>query len=181
MASSTETLPTGENVTVVYLGRGGSAHILYYLHKVRRGLATDRDRDTYKNMESTYSMRLAEFVATAVPDADAIIQIPSSRDDADPYLLKLLTRIKSLENLSGSITRAGKVKAADDDTTVEQLVADLTYRATGKEVEIRSLVILDETYGTGKSVAALLQVLRANGLRGPSECKVTVAVALKVK
>jgi hypothetical protein len=77
-----ETLPTGETATLLYLGRGGSSYILYYLHKLRRGTATEDDHHAYEAMLPTYSNRLADLVAAVAPDADALIMIPSSRDDA---------------------------------------------------------------------------------------------------
>lgn len=176
-----ETLPTGEAATLLYLGSGGSSYILYYLHKLRRGTATEDDRRAYEAMLPTNSIRLADLVAAVVPDADALIMIPSSRDDAKPYFQKILGRLKSPADLSAAMTRAGKVKEADAETTIEKIAADMSYRPTGGESEIKSLIIVDETYGTGKSVAATLKVLRENGLQHGDKCKITIAVALRVK
>jgi predicted amidophosphoribosyltransferase len=56
-----------------------------------------------------------------------------------------------------------------------------SYTTCTSSAEAKSLVIVDETYGTGKSVAATLKVLRENGLQHSDKCKITIAVALKVK
>jgi hypothetical protein len=167
-----ETLPTGEAATLLYLGRGGSSYILYYLHKLRRGTATEDNCRAYEAMLPTYSNRLADLVTAVAPDADALIMIPSSRDDAKPYVRQILGRLNSPADLSTAMTRAGKVKEADGETTIERIAADMSYSPTGGEFE---------TYGTGKSVTATLKVLRENGLEHSDKCKITIAVALKVK
>jgi predicted amidophosphoribosyltransferase len=132
-------------------------------------------------MRPTFVRNLAEFVVKAVPEADAVIMAPSSRDDAKPYADAILKRLNSSSDLSERLSRTGKVKAADAETTGEMLVQDLTYRGAGDEPGIKSLVIVDETFATGKTVAAMLAVLRANGLPVHEDCKVTVATALKVE
>ncbi len=69
--------------------------------------------------------------------------------------------------------------AADNDTTLDQVIEEYVYAPTGSEPTTKSLLILDETVGSGKTAAAILHHLRAAGL--PSDCKVTIATALKVE
>jgi hypothetical protein len=152
--------------------------ILNFLNAVRSGAKTDDSESarTYHNMVPIYASQLAGLVATEVPDADAIIAAPSSRTDVDPYRAAIVRRSSGLLDLSSSMTRSGSVKAADNETTLEQVIESFSYKATGKEGSLNSLVIVDETVGRGKTVAAMLHHLRAAGL--PEDCKVTVVVAL---
>jgi len=173
-------LPTEETVTLLCVGCGAHPHLIY-LHSVRRGKATEDQRQQYENMRQTYANQLAATVAAAVPDADALITPPSSRDDVKPYRDAILKRLPKLIDLSEGVSREGKVKAAQNDTTLEQLINDFAYKPTGREKQIKSLVIVDETIGTGKTVATTLHHLRAAGLPIAENCKVTIAIALWVK
>jgi hypothetical protein len=62
-------------VVPIYVGRGSHPYLLY-LHKVRKGIATEENRTTYENMRPTLVRNLAEFVAKGVPEADAVIMAP---------------------------------------------------------------------------------------------------------
>src|ERR1700733_5741575 len=107
MGKIEQTLPGGEVVDLIYVGRGSHPYLLY-LHKVRKGIATEENRTTYENMRPTFVRNLAEFVAKAVPEADAVIMAPSSRDDAKPYADAVLRRLSSSSDLSERLSRTGK-------------------------------------------------------------------------
>ena len=171
------TLPTGESVTLLCIGKGFHG-ILHYLHSVRSGKATEGAAAEYENMKTTYANQLAALVGNEVPDADTLVVPPSSRDDTAPYGEAILQKQVLLQDLSGQFSRNGNVRAADNDTALDQVIEEYVYAPSGSEPTTKSLLILDETVGSGKTAAAILHHLRAAGL--PSDCKVTIATARKV-
>jgi hypothetical protein len=173
-------LPTGECVTLLAVGIGPNP-FLYYLHKVRRDKATETDRLQYENMLPTHAKRLATFVAQIVPDAEALVVPLSSRDDTSPYLKAILEKQPSLLDLSAGLSRRENLKAGDNRTSLEDMIDSLAYKPTGYESKIKSILIVDETVGTGKTAAAILHHLRASGLAFADKCRVTIVTALKVQ
>ena len=59
------------------------------------------------------------------------------------------------------------------------MIEELDYEADGKEHEIKSLLIVDETVADGKTAAAMLHHLRMHGLSEGAE--VTLVAWAKVK
>ncbi|MER9185924.1 phosphoribosyltransferase [Mesorhizobium australicum] len=103
---------------------------------------------------------------------DAIVRVPSSRNDNLALYGACLANWPDAEDLSRRLSRAGRVKAADAGT-VADMVAELVYAPGGNENEIRSLLIVDESSSTGKTAAAVLDILQANGV--PAYVEVTLA------
>lgn len=97
---------------------------------------------------------------------------PSSRDDAQPYLEAILERMKTAP-LKGTFSRKGKKKATDAGT-VEEMVEEFDYKAGGDETDLKSVIIVDETLATGKTIAATLKHLRNAGM--PQGCRIAIAV-----
>ena len=60
-------------------------------------------------------------------------------------------------------------------SSVSDMVEEFNYKAGGDEVEIESLLIVDEFVASGKTCAAVLHHLRAVRLK--EKCKITVAAA----
>jgi hypothetical protein len=172
------TLPTGESVDVVCLAEGWHEHLIYLQGVRSGGIAEDSlVASAYRSMMPTYAKRLARLLNERARDRDALVMAPSKRADAEPYRVEILAS-SNLVDLSNRMTRRGRTNAADNGSTVDDLIEELIYEPNGEEKSYRSLVILDETLGTGKTVGAILHHLRSAGLS--QECKITVATPLKV-
>jgi predicted amidophosphoribosyltransferase len=131
----------------------------------------------YHAMESFYGQQLAALVGSEVPDLDAVVSPPSSRPDATPYRNAVL-RERSAHDLTHNFSRKGKVKVGNNDTTLQQAVDEMIYTRDGRESGLKSLLIVDESIASGKTVAAVLHHLRTAGLS--KECKVTVVAWARV-
>lgn len=59
------------------------------------------------------------------------------------------------------------------------MIEEFIYEARGKEPSIRSLLVIDESFASGKSVAALLHHLREAGL--PTDAEITIAVCAVIE
>ncbi|MFG1255712.1 phosphoribosyltransferase [Xanthobacter flavus] len=129
-------------------------------------------------MVRTYSGQLAAIVGQAAPSLQAVVSPPSTRLDAAPYREAILRSQPTVADLSREFDRAKNVKAGDPRSTVKDMVSEFLYRPVTKLSDFKSLLIVDESISTGKSVAALLQHLYANGLS--QECQITVAVWAKL-
>lgn len=168
------TLPTGETVKRIY-GVRHPGEGTTYLNAVRAtkvdeasGMASE-----YRAMKPFYGRRLAEEVKRETPDFDAVLSPPSNRQDAVPYRDGILSDTKA-RDLTGNFSRHGKIKAADDKATVQDVIGEFIYKPDGSEGSIKSLLIVDESTASGKTVAAVLHHLRAAGL--PETCSITIAV-----
>lgn len=172
------TLPTGEKVTLIYgakhPGRGTT-----YLNAARMGPVDEHSNMAleYHAMEAFYGQQLAAQVEGEVPDFDAVVSPPSSRPDANPYRDAVLRR-RNARDLTPNFSRKGKVKVGQNDTTLDQAIDEIIYTGDGMESGVKSLLLVDESIASGKTVAAVLHHLRTAGLS--KACKVTVAAWAKV-
>ena len=173
------TLPTGERVTLIY-GAKHPGKGTTYLNAVRMGPVDEESgvAREYHSMENIYGEMLAAAVAQKASDFDAVVSPPSSRQDADPYRRAVLRRNKLAADLTNNFSRKGEVRVGQDGITLEQAINEIIYVSDGNESRVRSLLIVDESVASGKTVAALLHHMRNAGLS--SECRVTVATWAKV-
>ncbi len=131
----------------------------------------------YRGMKKQFAVELAAQINSEIPEFDAVVSPPSSRPDANPYREAVL-RDKKVLDLTRCFSRKGRVKIGRDETTLDQAFDELTYQPSGNERDVKSLLIVDESIASGKTVAAVLHHLRGAGL--PERCKITVAVWAKV-
>ena len=172
------TLPTGEKVSLIY-GAKHPAKGAAYLSAVRMHPVNEKSAMAieYRAMEKTYSLQLATHVKNEVPDFDAVVSPPSSRSDADPYRQAIL-HLCSVLDLTSHFSRQGRLKIGHNGTTLKQAIDEIIYTKDGTEADIKSLLIVDETIATGKTVAAILHHMREAGLS--EDCKVTVVAWARV-
>lgn len=166
-------LPTDETIDLVY-GAEYPNKGTVYLQGIRSGLVSEDSLPSceYHGMKTTYAQCLAKDVSVEIATASAVVSLPSSRNDVDPYREEILQKC-SANLLEGSFSRKGERKAANGGT-VEDMINEFDYRPAGNEADIETIIIVDESIATGKSVAAALFHLREAGL--PQDCKVVVAV-----
>jgi glutamine phosphoribosylpyrophosphate amidotransferase len=94
---------------------------------------------------------------------------------AEPYRQAITGKISTATDLTSRITRTGTTFAGQG-ATLQAVVAGLNYAPFGQECAIARLVVVDDTFTTGTTVAAIVEVLRKHGL--PAECDVIVACPL---
>jgi len=73
-----------------------------------------------------------------------------------------------------ALLSGGRKKKATDAGTVEEMVEEFDYKAGGDETDLKSVIIVDETLATGKTIAATLKHLRNAGM--PQGCRIAIAV-----
>lgn len=172
-------LPTGKAIRLlhsVYLG--GS--VANYINGIRRGWIKE-DSETgheFRRLEPQMCADITQGMKELGLEFDALVRVPSSRGDSDVLHGACLAKWPEAADLSPRLSRAGKFKAADA-ASVADMVAELIYRRSGNESEIRTLLIVDESISTGKTVAAVLEILQANGV--PADVEVTLAVYVVMK
>lgn len=167
-------LPTGEMLEIIYLRKLPDLGDLIYLHSVRTGRVTETVETSYRAMAPIYAGKLAQSVTKGF---DAIVSPSSERADADLYRNALIEQT-SARDLSDRFSRKGNVKASTA-SSVEEVVNEFDYVAQGDESEISSLLIVDESVASGKTVTAVLEHLRRAGL--PGDCKIMVAAPVLLK
>jgi hypothetical protein len=173
----TATLTLSREIPLVYHSEGFH-QFLNYLNLVRQGQPVPAVvGQPYQNMVSTFAWQLASQVVAAVPNRCSLITPPSSRNDSQPYVDAILLD-RPLLNLSAQMSRKYGVRAATA-TSLQQLIDEFEYRPSGKEPSIKSLLIVDETIASGRTVHAVLHHLLREGL--PIDCEVTAVTALLVR
>lgn len=168
-------LPIGQMVRLVYLERLPNSSPLNYLQLVRsqQQIHAPDLVTAYRNMVGFYARKLSSTVTTAEIPFDAVVSPPSSRDDATPYREAIVGN-SDICDLTTGFSRKGAVRAATA-CSVDEIVDEFEYAAAGCESRIKSLLIVDESIASGRTVAAILVHLRRVGL--PTEAQVSVAVA----
>jgi hypothetical protein len=124
-------------------------------------------------MEKTNAERLAQIVRTKMSPFDTVFSPPSRRADADVYRGAILADSRALD-LSSRFSRKSKIKAATAET-LNDLFGEFEYTAAGDEAKIKSLLVVDESFASGRTVATCLRLLRQAGLS--TDCTVRAAVA----
>lgn len=125
----------------------------------------------YLAMESTYARRLER----ELPDRafDAILSPPSRYDQAAVYRDAYMAVGRARRDLTDRLRKLG-VSLSGEGATLEQIVEELKYDARGDEGCLRSVLIVDDTFNTGRTVAAVITRLMEAGV--PEDCSFAVAV-----
>lgn len=161
----------------IYFYARGFHPQLQYLNSARSGAPVSPIvEDQYRSMQSWFATKLAKTLPP-VPVGSVILTPPSSRKDAEVYLEATLTHHPSLKVISNRVSRKGKVKAATT-TSIASVIREFKYAPQGDESTIKEVYILDETVGTGRTIASMHYHLCKAGLR--KDCKVVVVTALWV-
>jgi len=172
-------LPTGEEVRLIY-GQKHPGKGTVYLNAVRMGI-NDKDNalaKEYHAMRQTYTQCLAREVNCSITQLHAVVSPPSSREDATPFRKAIIKDTQALD-LTPCFSRHGKLKMANSETTMRQAIDEFRYEAQGCEGSIKSLLIVDESIASGKTIAAVLYHMRQAGL--PPCTTLNVAVWAKFK
>jgi glutamine phosphoribosylpyrophosphate amidotransferase len=121
--------------------------------------------------------RFFPALAAKVPGPiDAVLSPPSSLpNQAEPYLKAIKAKHAGAVDLTSRFTRTGNARAGQG-ASVCDVAKGLNYLPAGDERNIRRLVIVDDTFNTGTTAAAVVKVLRQQGLA--EDCEVIVASPL---
>lgn len=177
MTVSKHVLPTGDGVTVYHVTNKDGAAGTYFNGK-RMGIRAPSTAELYKIWLPKYQTMLVRQLEESGMEFDAVVSPPSSGNDAQPYREAILQRWPVLD-LSPAFSRKNVIKASRAETTVDDLVDnEFVHVPTGDESQIKSILIVDEAFATGKSVAAIIELLRRAGM--PADAKVAVAVCSKM-
>ena len=177
MTASSITLPNGDTVTVFHAtGKNGAAGL--YFNAKRLGATVPSTQQSYLGLVSRLQQKLVQEVMASGVQFDAIVCPPSSSNDAEPYRSAILDKWP-VTDLTATFTRNGRMKAQSSETTVDDLVkSEFVHKPNGYEPVIRSILIVDEAIATGKTAAALLELLRRAGM--PVCAQVSIAVCSKM-
>jgi hypothetical protein len=175
MAAEQLTLPTDENVHLVYLRKWPNLGDMIYLQAVRSSRMKEDSSaaQSYKAMAFNYARQLADLLKHEIPEFDTVVSPPSKRMDADVYRNEILRRV-SARDLTPRFSRRGAISAAAS-SSVQEVINEFGYQPAGDESEIKSLVIVDESVASGRTIAAALYHLRKAGLT--KDCTIFVATA----
>ncbi len=177
-------LPTGENVQLFYLERQAVPQgPLAYLHHIRNPrtksmLGLDGVEETYGRV---YRASLSRFTQeyghwSEERETGLIVSPPSSRQDAEPYRKAILSAHERVHDITQFFTKQPNVKAIQPTTTLQELIAAIETVAELDLKIFKEVVIVDELFSRGTTIAAMLHHLREAGL--PKEAEVLVCAPL---
>lgn len=162
MPTFEHTLPTDETICVYHatLSDGWAGK---YFNGKRIGFHGELTKHNYNRAIPELQAKLVQEIEQAGIIFNAVVCPPSDGDDIEPYRQAVLERWP-VRDLTGNFTRQGRKRAVRPDTTVEDMIAEFVYTPDGKEAEIRSLLVIDESVASGKTIAAVLHHLRKHGM-----------------
>lgn len=170
-------------------GTGVPVSALAYLQHARSGVAkalspTGKPEDSpqaklYFAGLDKFCDSLADQIVHGLGDAqpDAILELPSSRDFNAPYTAALRNRFPLVQDLTGALSRLGQVRSGETgsfDDVLEDTIASPNYDIS----KVRTIVIVDDVLGNGKTVGAAIVRLRERGL--PADARILVATPLVI-
>lgn len=127
----------------------------------------------YSENESRFCDLLARMISQPI---DALISPPSGRFELITAYRDAISKYNpGAVDFSPSISRQGGSRSSFGDS-IDVLEADLNYTPNGVENDCRRLVVVDDIFATGTTVAAVLRKLHSNGL--PGCCEVICACPL---
>ncbi len=127
--------------------------------------ANDLGEKAYREHESLYAEALAGMVDE---DFDAVISPPSVRKYNAAYLAAMKTKVP--RDLTGLVDRQS-LSHATTNTFILTSKPDLS--------GIRSILVVDDTFSSGRTALKTIFALRAAGL--PEDARIGIAVALWIK
>lgn len=168
-------------VRVIALRKGKVPGAFRYLQGMRQGTLktinsdpeqTEVARDYHRKEQGYF-----EMLASAVPGPiDAILSPPSSiASQAEPYRKAIAAQHLNAIDLTDAVSRSGKARAGEG-SSCDEVLAGLAYKPCGREKDFRRLIIVDDTFTTGTTAAAVVELLRKHGLL--ETCEVILACPL---
>ncbi|HEX8253146.1 MAG TPA: hypothetical protein VF846_08375 [Thermoanaerobaculia bacterium] len=169
-------LPTGEIVRVASLcrtrGENDCGH-LAHLRRSRRG-----DESLVAEYEANLQQSVEQLVSGLDRTFDVIVSPPSDHPFAGPYREAFFARHEDADDFTPYVSRVhDAAQAGAAGTTLLDVIAGLRCDPLPTHATAASLLIVDDIFEGGKTVAALLHVMREAGLRTRA---VTVACPLRV-
>lgn len=141
-----------------------------------------RSRTGDDSLRAEYDAHLRENIDKLVSGVgstfDVIVSPPSDHEFAVPYRNAFFARHEDADDYTHYVERVrDAAQAGAAGTTVLDLIAGLRCAPLPKRATATSLLIVDDIFEGGKTVAALLHVMREQGLRTSA---VTVVCPLRV-
>lgn len=155
-------LPTGETIRIYYATLSNGWARAYFNGK-RLGFNGELIKHNYIDAIPELLAKLVQEIEQAGIVLDAVVCPPSMGDDIDPYQQAVLQRWP-VRDFTCNFTRLGEKRAVHPDTTVDDMIAEFAYTPDGREAEIRSLLVIDESVASGKTISAVLYRLREHGM-----------------
>lgn len=148
--------------TLVYLAKSPNLGAFTPLQSLRSGAMKPNSlvAQQYFAMERFHAARLA---AQLSKNWDAVAAPPSSRLWAGPYL-DAAKKLHAAVDLTPRFTRSGSVRSSEPTTSLDEVVASLSYKPGGDESAFRSILFIDDVIASGKTVAAIVRLLRQHGV-----------------
>ncbi len=166
------------SVRVIALRKAKDTGPFAYLQGMRQGTlkamnSNPEDTETaraYHRNERIYFAMLAEAVPGPL---DAVISPPSRMAwQAEPYRRAIMSAHSNVTDLTAAVSRIGSARAGEG-ASLEDILDSLRYQPKGTEKDFRRIVIVDDTFTSGTTAAAVVKLLRQNGLS--EECEVIFA------
>ena len=183
MQKSLET-PKGRKITLTYLesNKELSDKGLMFLHYKRSTRISEsqlkEQKIQYSAFKQVHISRLFALTGGFRQESDCIVTPPSSQDDAIPYLNKFLGELV-IDDFTNRFSRKDwNIRACDQGTGFETLLKNTTYEAGGDESGIKSLIIVDDIYATGKTVDTILELMFPKHI--PTSAKIDVVAPLRI-
>jgi hypothetical protein len=170
--------PSYRDIKIHYLCKGhklADCGAIFYLQFIRNSGRIGSGA----SLEESYNLWLnkftTQFAELLVEQFDTVLSPPSRYKHAAPYRDAYLNKFHGTVDLTWSFHSAKSVLAGESPS-LEDLIGDIEFVSSGNVSTIKTLLIIDDIFSRGRTVAAVLTHLHQAGL--PKTCKVEVACPL---
>ena len=170
------------SVELIYISKHGhgtaGTSALAYLHQVRQFPSMDWNEKAEHYQTHVLPRAISLFVgALEGRRFDVVLRPPSTRDDALPYLKSVAEALRIPRDWSAALTRNEDVRAARTGSC-DAVYGALAFAVPGYISEVRSLLMVDESFTHGTTACAVWRRLLDAGLS--SSCEFTIAAPLRI-
>lgn len=171
-------------IQVVALHKGKDTGPFSYLQGMRQGTLNLISKDpeqteaarSYHRNKNSYADSLANAIDGPI---DAVISPPSDHpEQAEFYRQAIVAKHLVSTDLTPRLSRSGEIRAGHG-ATLDEVIAGLSYEGEGDECSLKHIIIVDDTFATGTTVAAVIAVLRKHGLT--QTCTIIVVCPLRLE
>ncbi len=158
-------------------GVAGTSELAHF-HRVRQFPSMDWSERTKDYETRVLPLAVSLFVdALAGRTFDVVVRPPSARDDAVPYQRAVTEALRIQWDWSKNLTRNFDVRAGHT-RSCDALYSALAFVAPPEISEVKSVLMVDESFTYGTTACAVWQRLLEAGLS--SACEFTVAAPLRI-
>lgn len=162
----------GKEIDLFYLVEAGDYEVakeLWYPQLERSLSEFNKDNLHFIKIKSQYYSKLLSNCQKIAAEIDkeykAIVACPSNKPFARELKSLLINYFREMEDITYHFKKDSKISSGKNQTSEEDVYNSISIDRDIDADQIRSVLIVDDVYGEGKTIRSVVKRLRENGLK----------------